>query len=359
MCVAGVRGVGVALAFERPELFQPPAALGGYLLLDRVAEGGMASVFRGQHRDSGDIVAIKTVRTAKSHEIASLSREIEVLRRLRHPGIVRFVSDGTWNDVPWMAMELLEGKTLFEEIRSMWLGIRQDLPRIESRRSVAWRATGCCPSRNASEIGAGGSSIETRVNDATWLLRMDADPALAAPMRPAAAGQLYEAVSFVERLAKVLDHLHRQGFVHCDVKPENVIVGRTDRTTLLDFGLACRLRNRRAEVDENPLYMGTVEYAAPEQLCGGPVDIRTDTYSLGCILYEMITGRLVFDGLSPGEIVQRHLDEDPVAPSELVSDVPWQLEDLVFDMLAKRPGDRPRNPGEVLGKLKRLIPRSA
>jgi serine/threonine protein kinase len=356
MWVAGSGGVGVALAVDRLETFQPPAVLGGYLLLDLIAEGGMASVYRGQDRDSGNIVALKTVRTSKLHEIASLSREIEVLRGLRHPGIVRFVSDGTWNDVPWMAMELLNGKTLFEEIRSMWRGFRQDLPRTESQRSVAWRTTACCPSRNASEIGAGTASIGTRSNDATWLLGLDADPALAAPVRPAAGGRLYDAVLFVERLAVVLDHLHRRGFVHCDVKPENVILGQDNRPTLLDFGLACRLRNRRAEVDENPLYMGTVEYASPEQLCGGPVDARTDTYSLGCILYELVTGRLVFDGLSPGEIVQRHLDDDPVAPSELVADLPWQLEDLIFDMLAKHPGDRPRNPSDVLNKLKRLIP---
>ena len=88
-----------------------------------------------------------------------------------------------------------------------------------------------------------------------------------------------------------------------------------------------------------------MEYAAPEQICGGAVDRRADIYSLGCLLYELVTGRPPFRGDSTSEIAERQMKRDPVAPSHLIADVPSQLEDLVMSMLAKAPARRPGQRG--------------
>jgi serine/threonine-protein kinase len=98
-----------------------------------------------------------------------------------------------------------------------------------------------------------------------------------------------------------------------------------------------------------------MEYAAPEQISGEPVDARADLYSLGCILYELVTGRRPFEGHSPDEIAEKHLDLDPVCPSDLVSGLAWELDDLIIDLLAKEPSRRPRDAGAVGRRLDRLM----
>lgn len=331
-----VKAMAVAVVFDPQEYSQPPAKLGAYHVLDRIAEGGMASVFRAQDHGTGEVVALKTVRTAKAYEIASLDREIDTLRDLRHPGIVRFVGEGNWNGLPWLAVELLEGRTLFDEIVSMWSDARDDMP----RGGPLWYPP-----------------AEHRAAEIDWCHRLGADPALAGPARSAGAGRLRHALTLVVRLAPMLDYLHRQGIVHRDVKPPNVFLGDDGRMTLLDFGLACRTRDvgGDANTGERACCMGTMEYSAPEQICGDPVDGRADIYSLGCILYELVTGHLPFEGTSPVDIARKHLDEDPVCPSDLVLGMSWPLEDLILGMLAKEPSRRPRSAGEVADQLTRLL----
>ena len=117
----------------------------------------------------------------------------------------------------------------------------------------------------------------------------------APPFPVAGGGHLIDAFSIVAQLCLALDHLHRHGLVHRDVKPANVFLGNDGRTTLLDFGLACAAAATR----ENEVGVGTMEYAAPEQICGGPVDRRADIYSLGCVLYELVTGGRRFEAIRP------------------------------------------------------------
>jgi serine/threonine protein kinase len=191
--------------------------------------------------------------------------------------------------------------------------------------------------------------------------RLQEEPELSWPARPAAGGRLRDAVSMLVRLARVLGDLHEQGVVHRDLKPENVFVGVDGRMTLLDFGLAARVRGRGADVGSPraTTVATTVEYAAPELLRGERLDERVDVYALGCILYEVVTGIRPFEASSIEELVRMHLDETPACPSDLVAGISWRLEDLILAMMAKRPKQRPRNGGEVAARLTEAFYRDA
>jgi serine/threonine-protein kinase len=152
------------------------------------------------------------------------------------------------------------------------------------------------------------------------------------------------------QLGTILDHLHGRGLVHRDVKPANVFLREGARVTLLDFGLVCRASHARPVKDASQC-VGTMEYAAPEQIVGEEVDARSDVYSMGCILYELVTGTRPFDGQSSHEVAQKHLYREAPAPSTLVTDLPWQVEDLILDLLAKSPDDRPASAGEAGRRL--------
>ena len=174
---------------------------------------------------------------------------------------------------------------------------------------------------------------------------------------PVAGGRLDDVFSIVAQLCLALDHLHGHGLVHRDLKPANVMIGDDGRATLFDFGLACPARELGAEHGSGDVCVGTMEYAAPEQISGDGVDARADIYSLGCMLYELCTGQRPFDGETSHDIAQRQLRCEPRAPSDLVADVPCALEDLLLRMLAKRPDERPATAAEVGQHLTRIASR--
>jgi len=160
------------------------------------------------------------------------------------------------------------------------------------------------------------------------------------------------AAAIVAQVASALDAAHAAGLVHRDVKPANVLLGgsgRAEHAYLSDFGLT-RLLSSETQLTETGQWMGTIDFSAPEQLSALRLDARADIYSLGCVLYELVTGRRPIDGDSSRE---------PAAPSELVSGVPHELEALLLAMLAQRPDDRPASAGAVAETLTHLAERSA
>ena len=324
VAVGGDMSLAIALDSADFAGYLPTDTLGSFHLLDRLATGGMATIYKAEDARTGELVALKTVRNGRAREVACLEREIAILKSLRHRGVVQFRGAGSWNDTPWLAMELLEGHTLFEEISLF-----------------GWR-----PTRPVPALSLEGGEVRDG-----WIHRLQDETELAWPVRPAAGGRLRDAVSMIVRLARVLAYLHEQGIVHRDLKPENIFVGGDGRMTLLDFGLASRIRGA-APRDGRPTSVATtVEYAAPELLCGERVDERVDVYALGCVFYEVVTGVRPFEADSLDEIVRMQLDEAPTCPSDLVTGVSWRLEELILDMLAKRPKHRPRNGDEVAARL--------
>jgi len=156
--------------------------------------------------------------------------------------------------------------------------------------------------------------------------------------------------------AQALQYLHQHRILHCDVKPGNLIVADDGTTKVADLALAVvmsfwwktifRCRRRRAP--------GTRQYMAPETLLRRPIDVRTDIYSFGCTLYEMVAGRPPFLADNPRELVRQQIDEEPTAPRNLNPDLDPILEELVLQMMRKAPAQRPRDMDEVISRLSAL-----
>ena len=270
-------------------------ALGSYDLLDRIGAGGMGEVWRARHRGHGGLVAVKLVRAeadpAQAAELAArFSREARLTASLRSPHAVRVLDVGQAPDGRlWQAMELLEGL---------------DLQVLVERFG---------------------------------------------PVPPA------RAVALVRQAAEALAEAHTQGLVHRDVKPSNLFLVRGgpvgDFVKVLDFGLA-----RPADASADTLLTrtgvipGSPAYLAPEVLRGETSTDKADVYALGCVVWWLVAGRLVFDAKGPLDLVIAHLERRPRPLDEAVPLAPAGLVALVAACLEKDPAARPAI-GEVGARL--------
>ena len=253
-----------------------------YEVIAPLAEGGMGAVYRARRTLLGDEVAIKIVRADHSGPgpRERFMRESRACARLRHPNIVSILDFNVdQQDHPFLVMELLNGRSLKEEIAD-----RGRLP-------------------------------------------------------------LAEVQTIVPALCGALQFAHSLGVVHRDLKPAN-IVGHEftpgERVyKIVDFGLA----NIRESADETRLtgpheFLGTIAYASPEQLTGGSIDARSDIYSLGAVVFELLTGRVPYVGVDAMTVLSGHLNQPVPRPTSLVPDLPAWVDLAVCRALAKSPEDR-------------------
>jgi eukaryotic-like serine/threonine-protein kinase len=286
----------------------PPLRFGQFRVVDVLGRGGMGVVYRAVDERSGELVAVKTVRPSRRGALLSLHREIHALSQIRHPGVVRILahgdqegSNGSDMELGWYAMQLVEGATLAE--------------RLAARR-------------------------RSKVRDP------EADAAARA-----------ELLEILRRLCSTLALLHAAGFVHRDLSPRNVIIRTDGVPVLVDFGFALAdagLTREREVLQIDTLQAGTLLYMAPEQILGEPNDARSDLYSLGCILYEVLTGQPPFLADDPARIIDGHLSGAPRPPSQVSPAVPAALDRLALWLLAKRPQQRPAYADQVGRALARV-----
>ena len=287
---------------------------GPYRIEAVLGRGGMGVVYRGDHRESGQPVAIKTIHAPLEEHIAGIRREIQALAQLDHPGVVRIVSSGevvTPHVQPWYAMELLEGSTLRDQLAGA---------RLKSGpRPVAETET--LPDAETGDPGDAPSLEDPPAVD---------------------GGSLTQRLELLQRVCDSLAYLHSRGIVHRDLKPENIFIRTDGRPVLVDLGIAGRFGGKRGreELQGAGGGLGTYAYMAPEQIRGEFVDARADLYSLGCVLYECLTGEPPFSGGRPFAVAQAHLHRAPRPPSELVEDIPSELDRLVLRLLEKAPENR-------------------
>ncbi|MBI2568712.1 MAG: protein kinase [Candidatus Schekmanbacteria bacterium] len=357
-----------------------PNSLGPYRLLDVLGSGGMGVVYRGVHRDTGQVAAIKTVRLPRSGILASLRREIHALSRLRHPGIVRIFHHGVADGLPWYAMELLEGERLDHYAR-----VRLHRATAAGDRATLVAGTqaseGAPPPTFLSQTQDRSSGEATLVegmrnrHEATLFGREEMLPppppkedqeeppplpvSTAAPepqhaILPAAG--LRAVLSVLCRLCEALAFLHGEGFVHRDLKPANVLVRADGTPVLVDFGLLARFGGKVSREVLQPLAAleGTLPYMSPEQIDGRVIDARADLYSLGCMIYELVTGRPPFVSEVAMQLIGQHLMGKPEPPSALVGELPEDLERLTLRLLEKAPVDRPGYADVVAAALRDL-----
>jgi eukaryotic-like serine/threonine-protein kinase len=167
-------------------------------------------------------------------------------------------------------------------------------------------------------------------------------------------GSREKIVEIAAQLAGALEHAHRAGIVHCDVKPQNVIITDEGVAKLLDFGIAQRSAISAQRPDGE--FYGSLPYVAPEQVRGEPLDGRADVYALGALLYELLTGHAPFKTESPEESLRLRLDSPPLSPHLVNPDVPATLERAVLRALATDPTDRFQSAGEFREALRASLP---
>ena len=160
-----------------------------------------------------------------------------------------------------------------------------------------------------------------------------------------------EAVKFTIAIAEGLEHAHTMGIVHCDIKPHNVIITQTGRVKVTDFGIA-RAMNATNTVMYTNSILGSAHYLSPEQASGKPVDGNTDIYSLGVVLYEMLTGRVPFEGETPIAVALKHVREKVAPPTRYNPSIPPLLEAVVMKALSKNPADRFDSISDMISDLR-------
>src|SRR5690349_17880374 len=159
------------------------------------------------------------------------------------------------------------------------------------------------------------------------------------------------AIDYARQILGALAFAHRNGIVHRDIKPHNIVVGSDGRLKVTDFGIA---RSGASQMTEAGSIVGTAQYLSPEQARGAPVDPRSDLYSLGIVLYEMLTGTVPYTGEAPAEVAMKHLRAVAEPPSTFRPEVPRDLDAVVMRALAKEPEDRYSSAEEMEADLARV-----
>lgn len=312
--------------------------IGPYRIVEPLGRGAMGVVYRARHTTSARAVALKTVKVASPRLLDSIRREIHALRRIHHPGVVRIVEDGVHHGRPWYAMDLLEGENLrrfgqrlWSPYRARWLGARE-----RETMSVTDAVSGA--------VAGDTTGLDARASLDRW----------GTERPPAAGGALRTALQITRRICATLAFLHGEGFINCDLKPENILLV-DGAPVIVDFGLTTSNPSvsSREALEAHGGMSGTLPYMSPEQIRGEFLDARSDLYSIGCLLYELVTGAPPFDGDTQSVLVQ-HLSAAPVPPTEVVTGVSQELERLILRLLEKDLADRFGHADEVASELAAL-----
>jgi serine/threonine protein kinase/tetratricopeptide (TPR) repeat protein len=290
---------------------------GRFDLFERVASGGMGTVYRALDRLSGQPVAVKLVNLNGGVAVERFLREASLMAELQHPGIVRYVAHGRTEAGPYLAMEWLEGVDLARFLR-------RGVPAAE---------------RVAIEVHREMARLEcTRVDGpgSAQTLESPAPPPLPAPCRVRLPVE--DVLTIGRRAASALAELHRRGIVHRDVKPSNLFLSESSphHVKLLDFGTA-RFVAEPGVLTAAGVLVGTPSYMSPEQAVGRD-DLKpcVDVWGLGCVLYEALAGRPPFEGSHTLAVLARIVMDEPEDLATIRPDVPAELLQTVRRMLQKR-----------------------
>ncbi|WP_437958687.1 AAA family ATPase [Sorangium sp. So ce119] len=320
-----------------------PASVGPWRVLEPLGRGGMGVVYRAQHSATGALAALKTVSVGDESLVSSIRREIHALRGVEHPGVVRILDEGIQGGIPWYAMELLEGRTLRDHNQERWRGRAS----MNSEPTVS-----VSEGYEAQTIAATATAEMAPVS----IVPRSYQPFAPRPFHRAAGGALRQTLTLLRAICRPLAYVHGRGLVHRDLKPDNVFIREDGAPVLFDFGLAFQFEGHkgRDELQPGGRLMGSPDYMSPEQIRGDLVDARADLYALGCMLYEAVTGAVPFLGDSSSVVLSMHLYAEPLPASELVADVPPELDALIARLLKKRPEERLGYADDVATALARL-----
>ncbi|MET8773716.1 Stk1 family PASTA domain-containing Ser/Thr kinase [Nocardia sp. NPDC050713] len=163
------------------------------------------------------------------------------------------------------------------------------------------------------------------------------------------------AMEIIADVCAALDFSHKAGIVHRDMKPANIMINRAGAVKVMDFGIARALADSSNPMTQTAAVIGTAQYLSPEQARGETVDARSDVYSVGCVLFEILTGEPPFTGDSPIAVAYQHVREDPRLPSHVYSGVPRELDSVVLKAMSKNPANRYQTAAEMRADLIRVL----
>lgn len=254
--------------------------LGSYEVIEAIGEGGMARIYKGLHPELKRYAAIKVINWGLQEDpefTRRFRREAQVIANLRHPNIVQIFDFGKYDSGYFMVMEFIDG------------------------------------------------------NDLAVILRRHREAQILLPPE--------RVMHITKDVAAALDYAHRQGVIHRDVKPSNIMINQHDQAILTDFGLVM-LSARKSQGTLGHTF-GTPHYIAPEQAISSAAAVSaSDIYSLAVIVYEMVTGQLLFDDESPLSVALKHISDVPIPPTSVNPNLPLAVEDIILTGLAKEPNDR-------------------
>lgn len=339
---------GMANTFPHPpQIFDTPERIGDYRIDGILGRGGMGVVYRAHHLISGDEVALKTVFTPNERQMMSLRREIRALAQLTHPGVVRIISEGVHDGLPWYAMEYIKGTPLDQYCSEViWQNTGFEAHWTLATQRHFHRGSSSTPGSETPWVEVlkttlAGDEIDTVDSSPSPSCGISI-PGVSSDRMMACGGKLAEVLTVFNRICQTLAYIHGHGIVHRDLKPSNIVVRPDGSPVLIDFGLMLEFWGSvsRDELESIRSTGGTLFYIAPEQIMGDSVDARADLYALGCILYEFVTGQLPFQVTSSIQAIEAHLRLVQVSPSTLVDGVPAELDELILNLLQKKPQDR-------------------
>jgi len=257
-----------------------------YELIEKIAEGGMARVYRGRDLVLKRTIAVKVLKdqtTGDAAFVRRFEREAQAAAALSHPHIVNIYDVGEQDGIYFMVMEYVEGINLKEYIKQ-----KGRLP-------------------------------------------------------------VHEALQIARQIAEAIDQAQAAGIVHRDIKPQNILFSRSGKVKVTDFGIAIAGDGVTVPIEDE--IIGSVQYISPEQARGEIACKQSDLYSLGIVLYEMVTGRVPFSGEKPVSIAMKHIQEQIVPPRQLQPDLPETLERIILKAVQKDIADRYSSAGEFLEDL--------
>lgn len=257
-----------------------------YEILEKIGEGGMATVYKARCNILKRYVAVKVLREEfKTDEefIRRFNTEAQAAASLTHPNIVSIFDVGHEDNIYYIVMELVQGKTLKEIINEDGV--------------LPWK----------------------------W------------------------SVNIAIQVASALETAHKNNIVHRDIKPHNIIITEDGIAKVTDFGIAKAVSN--STITAFGTTIGSVHYFSPEHARGGYTDAKSDIYSLGVVMYEMLTGRVPFDADTPVSIALKHMQEKPVEPMKLNPSIPFAINKIIMKAMEKEPSLRYQNATEMLKDL--------